>query len=522
MTIQTLVVGGEWTFATTFISKANARGFDLEMKKHISVDSIPSSATPKCDLILVLKDFVSHRLCDWAKAEADRLSIKFCETSQKISIAVSDLSHILGITPKEELMPTTTGLYIPTDLEIIHDLATRTPYAFIAYYPDYASLRKKYIEAIFTTITKALAHSTKTQVNPNRMRRRQNADKVSDLFARYARALKGQDDEARETVHSMIIRWANDICFQMSQHAQVPVIQTIAKTLFGYNFTASELEELEGNLNRVKTLLNPSSPIHTQFLSTDTFSTPPTPQPQEVRTEALETRLLEETKDKEDMSEYTITPLMQALHDNPYQIIFDDWVNAYLFAEGKLGLTKEEAHAQISGIQDISRSRQGSPVKVFLYEMRLKWAQDYLTANADMFANLTEFKPTYKKVWGVRIPDVHGPILTKHLDMVRAQSMVREGAPAPTPTPAPISEPTTSTPSYPSEPIAYEPPAPNASTSSVVSIGPLMVTLTQGSQVYISEISADSVEVDGCAKVAISKVEHTQGVTKLFGVSLTF
>jgi len=105
MTISAYIIGGEKTYADQFIEKAHKQGIDLQMVGHRDWDMGTRGSVPDCDVILVLKDVTNHMLRDWAREQARSLGIKFCEVSQKISIAMKGLCHVLGLpSPKGEDM----------------------------------------------------------------------------------------------------------------------------------------------------------------------------------------------------------------------------------------------------------------------------------------------------------------------------------------------------------------------------------------------------------------------------------
>jgi hypothetical protein len=105
MTISAYIIGGEKSYADQFIDKAHKQGIDLQMVGHRDWDMGTRGSVPDCDVILVLKDVTNHMLRDWAREQARSLGIKFCEVSQKISIAMKGLCHVLGLpSPKGEDM----------------------------------------------------------------------------------------------------------------------------------------------------------------------------------------------------------------------------------------------------------------------------------------------------------------------------------------------------------------------------------------------------------------------------------
>lgn len=240
MSISAYLVGGIKGYALTFVNKAQANGVELEMVGHKDWDSVPRGDVPLCDIVVVLKDVVSHKLRDWARSSCRARGVRFCEVPQKIAVAIEGLRHVLQMEPEESLEQEDSVNKLETylgDLFITHRTFSEYGDKF-SVNPTRIGSRKGAISALQESYV-----SSMDIISPELKAKLKSPANLERLFDSYREIIRRDQDESLiSEVKSVLLSWGISVASVLTKRKS---ISRLFMMLFGYYPT-----ELDTLLNK--------------------------------------------------------------------------------------------------------------------------------------------------------------------------------------------------------------------------------------------------------------------------------
>jgi len=462
VSISAYLVGGERVYAQTFVEKALSNGIALEMVGHKDWDSTPRGDVPLCDIVVVLKDVVSHKLRDWARSSCRAKGVKFCEVSQKIAVGLAGLRHVLQMGT-DEVEQENRDLEIR--LESYLGEALFNLHRTFSEYPEKYKLKAQKMgsrRGAISGLQESYVESMDVLLSSSK-KKLKSSDDLERLFDSYRDILrKGLDENLVVEVKSVLLSWGILTAPVVGNKKSLTHIFTM---LFGYY-----PEELSTLFDKPTTEEEPMTAEE---------------EPMTAEEEPMPTPTLPIKKQ-----------IIEDIHADPFKVL------GYLFSDPA---EIHEAQGLTYPVQDFvdvmtelrtdfaSRKRHSRQEYSRWQDTKFRWAQSLLKENPEI-NSFGRLRAIANPIWSSRISDKYSDILFPSTETTMSPT-----------TPAP----STTTPA---------PSTPALSSHAVVTIGSLTITLTQGAEVYIGEITAGEVKVEGSALV---EIEVYSGST-FKGVRITF
>lgn len=381
MTINAFLVGGEKTYAQTFISKANNHGIELNMVGHRNWDAVPRGDIPLCDVVIVLKDVVSHKQRDWARASARLKNVKFCEVSQKIAVGVDGLRHVLQITPEDqpqELVETSLRNSFSSMDYQTHLTFSESIENFMVDVDKIGS-RRGAIRSMFQNYLSSL--DTQTPLSWGR-------ERLESLFDSY-RSLIKRDNQISEEIKSVLFSWGIENACSFKEQKS---FERVYNMLFGYY--PEEFNKL--------------------FEKPETLS--------EVVLSAEAEVVLNNNKEK----------IFQDIKERPFQVL------GYLFAEPseihaaqELSYSLEDFEEVLSEIRHNFKTKNWHRSLAEWQDVKYRWAQDVLKADPSI-TTMGRLHKYSRDLWHSRIADKYcGILLSSQEEVSEDLTSLEEETPTP-------------------------------------------------------------------------------------------
>lgn len=354
------LVGGEKTYAQTFISKALNHGIELNMVGHRNWDAVPRGDIPMCDVVIVLKDVVSHKQRNWARSSARLKNIKFCEVSQKIAVGVDGLRHVLQITPEEqpqELVETSLrSSFSSMDYET-HLRFSESIENFMVDV-DKVGSRRGAIRSMFQNYLNSL--DTPIPLSWGR-------ERLESLFDCY-RSLVKRDNQISEEIKSVLFSWGIENACSFKEQKS---FERVYNMLFGYYPEEfNKLFEKPETLSEV--VLSPEAEV-----------------------------VLNNNKEK----------IFQDIKERPFQVL------GYLFSEASeihsmqdLPYDKEEFEEVLSEIRHNFKTKSWNRSLAEWQDVKYRWAQEVLKADGSI-STMGRLHKLSRDLWHSRIADKYCGLL---------------------------------------------------------------------------------------------------------------